>query len=96
MADWQKGLQMGDWLLDGSHIRSADQKLKWTKLDWSRAWMDMGPSPAGNLGPYWHVPWDFEGEELWARLYPKLVLTKWLPLVRHAIKEAVERPPRTA
>lgn len=83
--DWLKGLTHNDWLLDGEPVRSNWQKEKFRRLDWSRAWMDMGPSPADNRGPYWHVPWDFNGEELWARLYPKLIFTKWLPLVRHAI-----------
>jgi hypothetical protein len=25
-------------------------------LDWENAWVDLGPSTAGNQGPYWHVP----------------------------------------
>jgi len=78
-------LPMGDWLFDGYPIRTDRQKHNWSKLDWSRAYIDMGPSPAGNPGPYWHVPWDCDGEELWARLYPKLVTTKWQPLVAQAI-----------
>jgi hypothetical protein len=49
----------------------------WATLDWSRAYVDAGPSPAGNPGPYikvpWHHPsdpdtWDVETEQ---RLYPK-------------------------
>jgi hypothetical protein len=87
---WLEGLSEKDWLLDGEAIRSEYQKTKWAKLDWSRAWMDMGPSPMGNPGPYWHVPWDYDGEELWARCYPKLLLTKWLPLVRQACEEAAK------
>lgn len=81
-------LPMGDWLFDGYPIRTDRQKHNWSKLDWSRAYIDMGPSPAGNPGPYWHVPWDCDGEELWARLYPKLVTTKWQPLVAQAIIDA--------
>lgn len=36
-----------DW---PSHIGIED-------LDWSNAWVDNGPSPAGNAGPYLHVPY---------------------------------------
>lgn len=25
-------------------------------LDWDKAWVDSGPSPAGNVGFYLHVP----------------------------------------
>ena len=87
MGWWNDGLDRHDWLLDGTPIRSRWQREKFNKLDWSRAWMDLGPSPAGNYGPYWHVPFDFEGEQLWARLYPKL-LVKWMPVVRQACLEA--------
>ena len=31
-------------------------KWAWDMLDWSKAWIDLGPSPAGNPGPYWKVP----------------------------------------
>lgn len=31
--------------------------IKWGDLDWAKAWVDEGPSPAGNPGPYWHVPY---------------------------------------
>lgn len=36
---------------------------RWTALhkaqtwDWEAAWVDPGPSPAGNSGPYLHLPW---------------------------------------
>lgn len=36
---------------------------RWTALhkaqtwDWNAAWVDPGPSPAGNSGPYLHLPW---------------------------------------
>lgn len=45
--------------------------------DWNRAFWDPGPSPAGNLGPYAHVPvavtWENTGatEELVVRAYPR-------------------------
>ncbi len=32
------------------------QKYLWKHLDWSEAFVDPGPSPAGNAGPYWKVP----------------------------------------
>lgn len=85
---WHGELKPSDWMINGEPIRGAHRLLQWEKLDWTRARIDMGPSPAGNHGPYWHVPWQLEGEELWARLYPKLILGKWQPLVQHAIDEA--------
>jgi len=33
----------------------------WHELDFSKAWPDYGPSPAGNPGPYLHVPFPPEG-----------------------------------
>lgn len=81
---WFGTLKPTDWLIDGSPVRSRPEI--WNTLDWSRAWLDLGPSPAGNPGPYWHVPWDADGEEVWARLYPKITQTKWQPLIRHAIE----------
>lgn len=42
------------WLLNGYPCK-ADNEV-WLLLDWSKAWLDMGPSVAGNPGPYWHVP----------------------------------------
>jgi hypothetical protein len=49
--------------------------LKFDLCDWSRAWVDPGPSPSGNPGPYLHVPWPYEpDEEFWARIYPVIQL----------------------
>lgn len=87
MPDWMGELSHRDWLFDGHPIRSARLMKMWDDLDWTRAWLDMGPSPAGNLGPYWHVP--LQNGETVHRLYPKLVHTKWGPLVQHAIEQAV-------
>lgn len=54
----------------------------WTKLqkaqtwNWNEAWVDPGPSPAGNPGPYLHLPWlsgnsdPYEGTV--HRIYPKV------------------------
>ena len=50
--DWLSGLTYRDFLFDGYRCSEAI----WGRLDWSRAYVDMGPSVAGNLGPYWHVP----------------------------------------
>lgn len=90
--DWLEGLKPSDWLLDGHPIRSSAMIKAFKRLDWSKAWMDLGPSPAGNLGPYWHVP-DDDGDAT-HRLYPKLLGTKWAPLVRHAIEETIEKAQR--
>jgi|SRR5579864_1906300 len=88
MPEWLEGLSHKDWLLDGNPIRS-DQTIKiWNDLDWSRAWLDMGPSPSGNLGPYWHVP--LRSEETVHRLYPKALPAKWRRMVRHAIEESAK------
>ena len=42
---------------------------KFEDLDFSRATGDNGPSPAGNPGPYLHVP--RRDGETWHRIYPK-------------------------
>ncbi|MEL6467064.1 MAG: hypothetical protein AAFQ58_19050 [Pseudomonadota bacterium] len=54
----------------------------WTKLDkaqtwdWNSAWVDPGPSPAGNPGPYLKLPWlagdDDPFEDTVHRIYPKV------------------------
>jgi hypothetical protein len=61
----------------------------WPRLDWSLAHVDMGPSPAGNLGPYWHVPLreNDPDDETVQRLYPRILTSKWLPLIRAAVAE---------
>ena len=69
------GTEHTDWLLDGARICPLDI---WEQLDWSQAYMDKGPSPTGNPGPYWHVPaygW------IWYRLYPRFP-GKWRPMLR--------------
>jgi hypothetical protein len=80
---WLDGLGPQDFLLDGRRCTPA----QWASLDWKRAYVDMGPSPAGNLGPYWHVPYRHDDDELSARLYPKVLRSKWLGLIRQAIDE---------
>lgn len=86
--DWLDGLTHKDWLFDGQLITGDVMIERFNNLDWSGAWMDMGPSLVGNPGPYWHVPLPSEGTR--HRLYPKVVKSKWLLVIRQAIKEAVE------
>lgn len=48
-------------------------KKTWAALDWSqpdRIRADLGPSPAGNPGPYLHVP-NIDGDR-WHRVYPRV------------------------
>lgn len=84
---WIAGLDSRDWLIDGRPIRGQLALELWDDLDWAKAWVDMGPSIAGNPGPYWHVP--RKGGETAHRLYPKILQTKWLPVIRRAIDDAV-------
>lgn len=84
MPEWLEGLTRSDWLLDGSAIRSDAQREIFDGLDWDEAWVDLGPSIAGNLGPYWHVPYPPEGTV--HRLYPKVLQSKWAPAIREAIR----------
>jgi hypothetical protein len=87
-ASWMEHLTHKDWLLDGAPIRGSNMLAMWEGLDWSKAYCDMGPSVAGNPGPYWHVP--YPAEETVHRLYPKVLATKWLPLIRQAVAEERE------
>lgn len=78
--EWLTGTTRKDWLCDGYTVTEE----QWAELDWSRAWLDMGPSPAGNLGPYWKVP--LKNGETVHRLYPRLP-SKWRRVVKQAIAE---------
>jgi len=40
------------------------------QMDWSEAWLDNGPSPAGNAGPYMKVP-NLDGDTI-HRIYPRV------------------------
>ena len=80
LPEWLTGTTRKDWLRDGYTITEE----QWADLDWSRAWVDMGPSPAGNLGPYWHVP--LKSGETVHRLYPRLP-SKWRRVVKQVIAE---------
>lgn len=86
LPKWMAQLNRTDFRFDGGS--SPTQKI-WDGLVWSRAWLDMGPSVAGNPGPYWHVPWK-DGNTI-HRLYPRILETKWFGLIRHAVNEAVTR-----
>jgi hypothetical protein len=77
-----------DWLHNGYPCSFA----QWKNLDWSKARIDMGPSPAGNLGPYWHVP-ERDGD-CTHRLYPRVLQGKWADVIRRAIEEITERTAR--
>lgn len=95
---WRDGLTHRDWLFDGRPIRKNDKIMMalFENLDWSQARLDLGPSVAGNPGPYWHVPLNrtvVDGVEVAAgdtvhRLYPKLLTSKWGRLALHACYEA--------
>ena len=99
MAKWFEGLTHKDWLFDGCPIRGRIMIARFANLDWSNAWVDLGPSIAGNLGPYWHVPLRetiIDGElydlgDTVHRLYPKVLLSKWLPLIRQACDEIARK-----
>ena len=79
-TDWIGGPE--NWLWDGYAIK-GHLLDKWPLLDWANSYVDMGPSPAGNLGPYWHVP--LPSEDTVHRLYPKVLKTKWLEIIRQAV-----------
>lgn len=62
---------------------NGDTWAKWEKeatWDWDKAWVDGGPSPAGNPGPYLHLPFlahpDPEVSRWWVgtshRIYPRV------------------------
>lgn len=52
-----------------SWVNSRTRYTVWPfSLDLSRAWIDPGPSPAGNRGPYLQVPGEDESVH---RVYPR-------------------------
>src|SRR3990167_8428086 len=91
--EWLTGLSHKDWLFDGHPIRGERMLDQFAKLDWGNAHVDLGPSPTGNLGPYWHVPLHYKDDEFVHRLYPKIP-GKWLHLIRRACEEIAERAAR--
>lgn len=85
---WRKELKAKDWLLDGHPIRAKWAFAMFDNLDWEKAWLDLGPSIAGNPGPYWHVPLKESAGDTVHRLYPKILLSRWGMLILHACFEA--------
>ena len=55
-------------LVDG---HAANREL-WARLNFAEAWVDLGPSPAGNAGPYLQVPWKTATDSGVARVYPRV------------------------
>lgn len=93
---WRETLTHKDWLFDGSPVRGPVMIARFNNLDWSKAWIDLGPSISGSMGPYWHVPlketW-IDGElydcgDTVHRLYPKVLESKWAMLILHACNES--------
>lgn len=80
---WRDGLSYNDWLFDGHPIRGRVMIERFNNLEWDKAWIDLGPSIAGNLGPYWHVPL---GDTV-HRLYPKVLQSRWAGLILHVCHE---------
>lgn len=71
----RRGLSKSNTFFNGmtwpKYVRIGD-------CNWQSAWVDAGPSPAGNTGPYLHVEWPYgklcdggTDEKLWARVYPR-------------------------
>ncbi|MDE2096830.1 MAG: hypothetical protein KGL39_06245 [Patescibacteria group bacterium] len=91
---WHKSLTAKDWLFDGRPIRGKETLAMFGRLDWAKSYIDLGPSPLGNLGPYWHVPLrktvvggkTIADGDTTHRLYPKLLTTKWAPMLRELVK----------
>lgn len=51
-----------------SPLKRSNGLCGWPDLDFSKAWVDKGPSPAGNPGPYLKVP---GGDDSVHRVYPR-------------------------
>lgn len=93
---WRSDLTHKDWLFDGRPIRGRVMLARFENLDWSKAYIDLGPSISGNLGPYWHVPLKetvidgelYDAGDTTHRLYPKVLQTRWAMLILHACYEA--------
>lgn len=45
--------------------------IGWANCDFDKAYVDGGPSPAMNNGPYLHVRIVDPDDEVWARIYPR-------------------------
>lgn len=55
-------------LFDGGPV----DKKRWGELQFAKAWVDPGPSPAGNPGPYLKVPREADGDRYVHRIYPRI------------------------
>lgn len=100
---WREGLSHKDWLFDGHPIRGEIMIARFNNLDWDNAWVDLGPSVFGNLGPYWHVPLKetvingdvYDCGDTVHRLYPKVLGSKWSLLILHACNEVIRQYDRS-
>lgn len=68
----RRALKPANTLFDGRAWTKLAKAQQW---DWEKAWVDEGPSPMGNPGPYLKLPW-LSGDEAFAgtthRIYPKI------------------------
>ena len=79
----------GNSLFNGGRWSALHKRQEW---DWEGAWVDGGPSPMGNPGPYLKLPWqagddDFQGSV--HRIYPVIQ-----PGDRLWVKEAWRTEPK--
>jgi hypothetical protein len=69
-----KGLKTQDRRVVAMHNSNIDGhgvwKDLWNRLDFSRAWVDPGPSPGGNPGPYLKTP--TKDKKTVHRIYPRV------------------------
>lgn len=90
LPDWMVGLTHKDWLLDGRPLRGKDDAALFRNLDWDKAYADLGPSSADDLGPYWHVPLKGESSNV-HQLYPMVLETRWRYVVLRICSDLVSR-----
>ena len=82
----RRTLGTGNTLFDGGPWTALHKRQVW---DWEGAWVDDGPSPAGNPGPYLKLPWKGGDDDRFEdgmvhRIYPVIQ-----PGDRLFVKEAV-------
>lgn len=66
----RRGISIANSLVNGDSPSKRSTGLGgWPDLDFSKAWVDRGPSPAGNPGPYLKVP---GGDESVQRVYSRI------------------------
>lgn len=90
-------------LVNGSSLAShAKWDTFWAGLKWDDAWVDGGPSPAGNPGPYlkvWHrwEPDDKRDDWTQHRLYPRWMVGMRFNRTRYRVAAvAAERDTQSA